>query len=168
MVLLQLFEPLLGGGPCVLLISELSLQAPKGSLGVGESFEQLGCGRVGGGEFGLQPFMLALQPLDLFLSLLLISELSLEHPECGLGLPAGGFDAADSLEQLRPDGLGVSELCLQVLMVLLQPFELSLGSAELFEQLGCGGMGVASWARSRSCSPCSCSSCAWVCSCSPS
>ena len=71
--------------------------------------------------------MLSLQPLELFLlgRRVLICELTLERLECGFGLPAGGFDQADSFEQLRAGDTGVSELRLEVLVVLLQLLELS-------------------------------------------
>ena len=65
---------------------------------------------MGVGEFGLQPVVRVLQPLELFLIVLLIGELTLERPECSFGLAAGGFDEADSLEQLRAGSMGVSEL----------------------------------------------------------
>ena len=57
-LLLQLLELSRSVGACLLVTSELFLQVPKGGFGGDESLEQLGCSRMGGGEFGLHPVVL--------------------------------------------------------------------------------------------------------------
>ena len=129
-------------------------------------FEQLGCGRVGVGEFGLHPVVLVLQPFELLLcvgaGVLVICELTLERLERGFGLAAGGFDQADSFEQLRAGDTGVSELRLELLVVLLQLLELSLGGGGCSSSSGAAAWASASSACTRSCSSCSRSSCCWA------
>ena len=69
------------------------LQLNELSLGGGELFEQLGCGSVGVGEFGLHPVVLSLQPLELLLCLgpgvLVIRELTLRASGVRLRLGRG-------------------------------------------------------------------------------
>ena len=113
------------------MIGELTLERLERGFGLGagslsgvELAEELGCDCLGSSEFGLQPGVLVLQPLELLLrldvGLFAISELALQCLERDLGLGAGGFGGTQPFEQFRSGGLGVGELRLELLVLALQ------------------------------------------------
>ena len=199
---LELLELSLSSGACVLMISELCLQARQGSFGQGaagfggvELLEQLGCGRLRGGESVAESDLFVALPVELLLgceaALLGTDELPMQFLKRGLRLAAGGFGCAEALNQLRGGILSVGEFRLEVLVGLLQLLELSLsvgtcllvtselflqvpegsfGGLESLEQLGCGCPGSRDSVCNRVCWSCSRSnrSCASTRACSRS
>ena len=81
-------------GKAVLQRLPCGLGLRSGGLDGSQPFEQLGCGFVGVGEFGLQTVVLAVQPLELLLGvgvgMFAVGELALKFLQRGLRLPACG------------------------------------------------------------------------------